>query len=319
MTAPNSSARILVTGAAGFIGSHTVDALLARGARVLGVDDLSTGRPGNLADAKSADAFSFAECDVTVPGALDALVADFRPQAIVHLAALVSVPAGEEDPTRNFRLNVVATQNVAETARRHEVGRIVFASSAAVYGNAATLPLGEDIATVPVGQYGTAKLMSEKLLAGYACSYGISPICFRYFNVYGPRQDPSSPYSGVVSIFANRYRAGLPVTIFGDGEQSRDFIYVGDIARGNAAAALDLSLPGGVYNRCTGKAQSLLDLVAVLRRLYPDVPPPSHAADRAGDIRHSRGNPGAALSKLGLEARVPFDEGIARLLESLSA
>jgi len=318
MTASDSPPRILVTGAAGFIGSHTVDHLLARGARVLGLDDLSTGQARNLADAGRSPLFAFAECDVADEGALEARVAGFRPQAIVHLAALVSVPAGEEDPARNFRLNVVATRNVAESARRHGVRRIVFASSAAVYGNSEVLPLREDGATVPVGQYGTAKLMAEKLLAGYASSYGLSVICFRYFNVYGPRQDPSSPYSGVVSIFASRYRAGKPVTIFGDGEQSRDFIYVDDIARGNAAAALDLALPGGVYNRCTGTAQSLLDLAAVLRSLYPGVPEATHGPYRAGDIRHSLGDPGAAISTLGLAARVPFGDGIARLLESLS-
>ncbi len=317
MTDTDPPVRILVTGAAGFIGSHTVDQLLAQGATVLGVDNLSTGHRHNLADAEKSPRFSFEESDITEAEAFDALVADFLPQSIVHLAALVSVPAGEEDPMKNFRLNVVATQNVAESARRHGVKRIVFASSAAVYGNADSLPLEENIATVPVSQYGTAKLMSEKLLAAYACSYGLSAICFRFFNVYGPRQDPSSPYSGVVSIFANRYRSAKPVTIFGNGEQSRDFIYVGDIARGNTAAALDLSLPDGVYNRCTGKAQSLLDLVAILDRLYPGLPAPTHGPDRAGDIKHSLGNPGAAVSKLGLEAKVPFDEGITNLLRSL--
>jgi UDP-glucose 4-epimerase len=318
MTAPDSPVRILVTGAAGFIGSHTVDQLLALNAQVLGIDDLSTGHLRNLADARKSSNFSFVEGDLADAEAFDSQVAGFRPQAIIHLAALVSVPAGEEDPMKNFRLNVVATQNVAEAARRHWVKRIVFASSAAVYGNADSLPLKEDITTIPVSQYGTAKLMSEKLLAAYACSYGMSAICFRFFNVYGPRQDPSSPYSGVVSIFANRYRAGKPVTIFGDGEQSRDFIYVGDIARGNAAAALDLSLPDGIYNRCTGKAQSLLDLVHVLHRLYPGVPEATHGPERAGDIKHSLGSPEAAVTRLGLEARVPFDEGIAKLLESLS-
>ena len=309
--------RVLVTGAAGFIGSHTVDKLLARGATVVGVDDLSTGHRSNLADAEATGNFQFHEGDVSADDVVEAIVADFKPQAIVHLAALVSVPAGEEDPTKNFRLNVIATQKVAEAARKHGVKRLVFASSAATYGNASDLPLNEDVPTVPIGQYGAAKLMSEKLLASYGESYGISSICYRYFNVYGPRQDPSSPYSGVVSIFADRYRAGKPVMIFGDGEQSRDFIFVGDVAEGNARAATEPALPSGVYNRCTGQSQSLLDLVKVLEDSYPGIPAPSHGEERAGDIKHSLGNPGRAVENLQLEVKTPFAEGIRALLGSL--
>ena len=309
--------KVLVTGAAGFIGSHTVDRLLQKGATVAGVDDLSTGHLVNLEAAQQTGKFEFHEGDISAEGVIAGIVEKFQPQAIVHLAALVSVPAGEEDPTKNFRLNVLATQQVAEAARIHGVKRIVFASSAATYGNATQLPLDETVDTVPIGQYGAAKLMSEKLLASYGESYGISSICYRYFNVYGPRQDPSSPYSGVVSIFADRYRAGKPVMIFGDGKQSRDFIYVGDVAEGNARAATEPDLPGGVYNRCTGKSQSLLDLVSVLEGSYPGIPAPTHGEERAGDIKHSLGNPGKAVDALNLKAQMPFDEGIRALLASL--
>lgn len=317
MISENNYNRVLVTGAAGFIGSHTVDKLLALGATVLGVDDLSTGHRANLENARQSDRFEFREADVSAEGVVDAMAANFKPDSVVHLAALVSVPAGEEDPTKNFRLNVVATQNVAEAARRNGARRIVFASSAATYGNAKDLPLNEEVPTVPIGQYGAAKLMSEKLLASYGESYGISAICYRYFNVYGPRQDPSSPYSGVVSIFADRYRSGKPVTIFGDGLQSRDFIYVGDVAEGNARAATEADLPSGVYNRCTGQSQSLLDLVKVLDGSYSGIPAPSHGEERAGDIKHSLGNPDKAVTALNLVAKMPFDEGIRALLASL--
>lgn len=308
---------ILITGAGGFIGSHTTDTLLAAGKRVIGIDNFSTGNRKNLTDAEKSNAFTLIEGDITGPGVIQSAVAEHQPDSIIHLAALVSVPAGEEDPGKNFRLNVIATQMVAEAARQNGVKRTVFASSAAVYGNSTALPLDENGATIPISQYGAAKLMSEQLLRAYATSYGISSICFRFFNVYGPRQDPKSPYSGVVSIFAEKYISGAGAMIFGDGEQSRDFIFVKDLAKALAGAATTPSQPDGIYNLCTGRSSTLLDLVDILKEAYPDVQAPQFAEDRAGDIKHSLGNPQAAREKLAFEANTLFSEGIRALLASL--
>ena len=309
--------KILITGAGGFIGSHTVDTLLAAGKEVIGIDDFSTGHRANLAGAEKHPAFTLIEGDITAADVLEAAVADYRPETIVHLAALVSVPAGEEDPGKNFELNVRATQMVAEAARHHGVQRTVFASSAAVYGNSTALPLQEGGATIPISQYGAAKLMSEQLLRAYATSYGISSICFRFFNVYGPRQDPKSPYSGVVSIFAERYISGAGATIFGDGKQSRDFIFVKDLARAIAAAAGDPDQQDGIYNLCTGRSSTLLDLVDILGEAFPETPEVQFAEERTGDIKHSLGNPAAARDQLGFEAGTSFRDGIHALLDSL--
>ena len=159
--------------------------------------------------------------------------------------------------------------------------------------------------------------MSEQLLQAYATSYGISSICFRFFNVYGPRQDPKSPYSGVVSIFAEKFISGQQATVFGDGEQSRDFIFVKDLARALASAATTPTQSDGIYNLCTGRSSTLLDLVTILQEAYPEAPEPQFADDRAGDIKHSLGDPGAARQRLGFEAGTPFRDGIRALLDSL--
>ncbi|MFT4548660.1 MAG: UDP-glucose 4-epimerase [Verrucomicrobiales bacterium] len=310
--------KILITGAGGFIGSHTTDTLLAAGKQVIGIDNFSTGNRDNLSEAGKNPLFTLIEGDITEPGLMGKMVAEHQPDSIIHLAALVSVPAGEEDPGKNFHLNVIATQMVAEAARNSGVKRTVFASSAAVYGNSIALPLAESGSTVPISQYGAAKLMSEQLLQAYATSYGISSICFRFFNVYGPRQDPKSPYSGVVSIFAERYISGAGATVFGDGEQSRDFIFVKDLAKALSAAATDPTQTDGIYNLCTGKSSTLLDLIDILAEAYPEVPAAKFAEDRAGDIKHSLGKPDAARELLAFEASTPFSDGIRALLDSLA-
>lgn len=308
--------RILVTGAAGFIGSHTVDRLVADGHHVLGVDDLSTGKEDNLSGVQKEPRFDFATADVSATGAIAPVVERYRPDTIIHLAALVSVPRGETEPDLNYRLNVQATHEICEAARCNHVPRIVFASSAAVYGECADLPLAESAPTIPVSQYGNAKRISEQLLAGYRASYGIETVCFRYFNVYGPRQDPASPYSGVVSIFSDRFRVGQPVTLYGDGSQSRDFIYVGDVAMANALAATSETSIYGTFNCCTGESTSLLDLIAILDRRFPGAPNPEHHPERAGDVKHSLGDPTAITSALKFRPATRFAEGLATLLDS---
>jgi UDP-glucose 4-epimerase len=305
---------ILVTGAAGFIGSHTVERLLADGCRVVGMDNFRTGRRDNLNAAFRHPEFHFREADLTDDGWLDSLVAEFAPYAIIHLAALVSVPESIADPALNFRLNLHATQIVAEAARRHRVARVVFASSAAVYGNADALPLREEAYPCPISPYGAAKLASEALLLGHAAAFGFTARCQRYFNVYGPRQDPSSPYSGVISLFLKNVRAGTPVTVFGDGHQTRDFVNVRDIARANAAAALAPELRSGVANICSGRQVSLRDLLAIFAKHFPAAPAPQFSAPRSGDIVHSLGDAIRAKNELGFEAEIAIEDGLAELI-----
>ena len=306
-------ARILVTGAAGFIGSHTVDQLLAAGHQVWGVDNLRTGRRDNLKGAL-ARGLKFSEMDVLDAARLDRLVQRSRVDAIIHLAALVSVVESIRDPELNFRLNVEATHRVAEAARRHGVRRLVFASSAAVYGDSKALPLIETAVVRPISPYGSAKLASEFLLLSYAAAFGLTVRIQRYFNVFGPRQDPSSPYSGVVSIFVQRLARRLPITIFGDGRQTRDFIPVADVARANLIAATKTRVATGVANICTGRRTSLRMLVDILGRQLA-APAPRFAAARPGDIRHSAGSARAAQRALDFKSQT----GIAESLRALAA
>lgn len=308
------SLRVLVTGAAGFIGSHTCDQLLAAGHSVVGADDLSAGRIENLDSAAGRPDFAFVQVDLTQPGALDRLVAEHRPEAIIHLAALVSVRQSTEDPGRNFALNVALTHAVAEAARRQGVGRVVFASSAAVYGDNPALPLGEGASLRPLAPYGAAKAASEQLLFGHARAYGFSVRCQRYFNVYGPRQDPTSPYSGVIAIFSRRMREGEMPVVFGDGGQTRDFISVHDVARANVIAATRPGLESGVVNICSGRATSLLGLVAALAKAAGRSNRVRHEAAKAGDIRHSLGDPTAAAEQLGFVSTTPLEVGLGELL-----
>ena len=232
---------------------------------------------------------------------MQSLVAEFSPVAIVHLAALVSVPESMADPDLNTRLNFTATQRVAEAARQHGVRRIVFDSSAAVYG----------VGKGPISPYGTAKLASEKLLLGQAA---LSARCLRYFNVFGPRQDPRSPYSGVISVFARRFREGQRATVYGDGLQTRDFISVHDVARANVLAATRPDLASGAIDICTGRATSLRRLLELFGDLYPQSPPPEFGPARPGDIRSSVGDPSAARGELSFVAQWTVEEGLNELI-----
>lgn len=308
--------RVLVTGGAGFIGSHTVDRLLASGATVLAYDNLATGILENLNKAKGSTNFRFEEGDVAQAESFAKIVSSYRPDAILHLAALVSVQESIQNPGLNFERNVYATHAVIEAARLSGAPRIVFASSAAIFGDNPHLPLGEDSAVRPLSPYGAAKLASENLLSGAASTYRLNVISNRYFNVYGPRQDPKSPYSGVMSIFYNRFRQGQPITLFGDGKQTRDFIFVRDVAEANCRA-LASKLPGNeAFNICTGVSTSLLDLLSVFKEHFPDAPPACFAAARTGDIIHSLGNPSKAQRLLGFEAKTTIRSGLSIYLDS---
>jgi len=311
-------ATIVLTGAAGFIGSHTAEQFLAAGHRVIGVDNFRTGHRRNLSGILNNGNFFLREIDVAADGALGALVAEYKPAAIVHLAALVSVQESIANPQLNYRLNIHATQLVAETARQHRVPRVVFASSAGVYGSNGKLPLKESDETRPISPYGAAKLVSEYLLLNYAETYGFTVRSLRYFNVYGPRQDPTSPYSGVLSLFVRGFSEGKPVAIYGDGWQTRDFIAVNDVAQANVLAATKADLGSGTANICTGQAISLQKILAIFLAHFPTAPSPIYAPARLGDVMHSFGDPSKAQNDFGFMAETKIEEGLAKIFSSIN-
>jgi UDP-glucose 4-epimerase len=302
---------VLVTGGAGFIGSHLVAALLEEGHRVRVLDDLSTGKGANL--------------DIDHPQ-LELQVGDVcnRPllescmdgvSAVAHLAAIASVQASVDDPVATHRINFGATLEVLEAARRLSTQRVVFASSAAVYGNSAPRPTVETAPTRPASPYASDKLASEHYLEFYKQQFGVSTIALRFFNVYGPRQDPHSPYSGVISIFAERGLVGQPVTVYGDGEQTRDFVYVSDVARFLMRA---LSSPvTGSFNLGTGLESSLNQLIARLDTLLDHSIERLTDRERGGDVRHSLANNGRLLEAFGGMEFTQLDVGLESYLESL--
>lgn len=305
----------LVTGAAGFIGSHSVEWLLARGWRVVGVDNLRTGHLENLAGPRSSPGFEWVLADASDESVMRALFEQHHFVGVLHLAALVSVPESFREPALNYHLNLATADSLARLCIEYNCKRLVFASSAAVYGATAALPNQESAVPQPQSPYATAKLAAEVMLLGYAASYDLEAVCLRYFNVYGPRQDPDSPYSGVLSIFTDRFRRGLPVTLYGDGEQTRDFISVRDVARVNGEVLTGAGVVGGRYNVCTGRAISLNQALAIYQELFPGMPPAEHAAARLGDIRHSLGAPELSRHVLGFSAQVPFEQGLRELVK----
>lgn len=293
----------LVTGGAGFIGSHLVEALVGAGASVRVLDDLSAGRIENLASVR--DKVEFREGSVLDQELVWELVSGCT--CVFHLASVVSVTRSFEEPVHCHRVNAEGVLVVTEAASRAGA-RLVHSSSAAVYGENPNLPVPEAQVLAPLSPYGAQKAYGEMIASAYGT--GVS---LRYFNVYGPRQDPSSPYSGVVSIFSQNMAAGLPITVYGDGRQTRDFVYVEDVVRANLRAAL--STVRGAYNVCTGTRVSLLELIDVLSGLLQPVEV-LFAEPRIGDIRHSAGDPRLAETELGFIARTTIRDGLAKLVKS---
>jgi UDP-glucose 4-epimerase len=317
---------VAVTGGAGFIGSHTVDRLIEAGRRVIVLDDFSTGRRENLARWADRSKHGFDGSEpalevVTVDiahgifAALEPLTRRHGPVTrIVHLAAQVSVVHSVANPLTDLRVNYGGTLHVLEYARATGVSGVVFASSAAVYGDVDRFPVDEELPTRPVSPYGIHKRASELALAYYAAVHGVPATALRFFNVFGPRQDPSSPYSGVISIFADRARDGRPLTIFGDGAQTRDFVYVGDVSRVVAGAALADRTGFEVCNIGTGTEITIKQLAAAVAAQCGGRSAIQHAEPRAGEILRSVAAVGRARERLGFSAEVAFDAGLRETL-----
>jgi UDP-glucose 4-epimerase len=300
---------VLVTGGAGFIGSHSVDALMASGARVTVLDNFSTGKRTNLPEHSRLKVIVG---DIRDAAAVNAAMVGVT--HVLHLAAQVSVPASVKDPLASSQHNVMGFLNVLDAARRAKVSRFVYASSAAVYGAPEELPLTEESPALPLSPYGLEKYINDQYAALYNKLYGLSTLGLRYFNVYGPRQDPSSAYAGVISRFASALGKDEQLRVFGDGGQTRDFIFVKDVARLNRSALE--SDANGVCNIATGHSVTLLELIAALAKCAEKTADIRHESPAAGDIRHSSASPRKMLELLAPAAMTPLADGLKQLLDN---
>ncbi len=300
--------RVLITGGAGFIGSHTADLLMKQGVPVRVLDNLSSGHRSNLPDQNHL--LEFVEGDITNADTVRQVMDGVT--HCIHLAAQVSVVASLEDPGFSAQQNVIGFINVLDAARIAGVSRLVYASSAAIYGEPPKLPLDEEVPVKQFSPYGLEKQINEYYADLYHRLYNFSSIGMRFFNVFGPRQDPKSPYAGVIALFVDRIKMNLPVTVFGDGKQTRDFIYVRDVARANVAALA--SGYQGACNIATGRSTSLMDLIEVLSDLTGNETEVGFNEPRTGDIVHSLGDPSRMNNELGLEAETGLKDGLATLL-----
>ena len=302
----------LVTGGAGFIGSHLVEALTATGRTVRVLDDLTTGLVANCAHISPAP--ELVQGSVTDSAAVERAVAGC--DTVFHLAALASVAKSVEDPLASHAACATGALTVLDAARRGGVRRVVYAGSASAYGGASD-PAGQDEDTplVALSPYAAAKLAGELYAEAFAHTYGLETVRLRFFNVFGPRQRADSPYSGVIAIFAALLSAGRTPTVHGDGLQSRDFVYVSDVARALILAADTPGVTGRVYNVGTGQSVNLLELIAELNAALGTSAVPVHGAARAGDIRHSRAKIDRIRADLGYAPTVTFADGLRRTLD----
>jgi UDP-glucose 4-epimerase len=299
----------LVTGGAGFIGSHITDRLLADGHSVRILDNFSTGKQENIPD--SADV-SVIEGDV---GDFDTVFSAMQDVDMVfHEAAIASVPETVGNPLASERTNYRGTLHVLEAARQRGARRVMFASSAAVYGDLPELPKHEDMPIKPLSPYATDKLASEHACRVYTKLYGLETVALRYFNVFGPRQDPSSPYSGVISIFADCVRQQRQPRIYGDGGQTRDFVYVSDVVEANLRAAISPTAPGKAINVATGDTITINALLEAICKIHQQPCEPERLAAREGDIRHSCADISKAGAELDWAPVVNFETGLRKLL-----
>jgi nucleoside-diphosphate-sugar epimerase len=300
----------LITGIAGFIGSSLARELLRRGEQVRGVDNFSTGRRENIQEILSQ--IDFRETDILDVEAMKQACAGV--DYVLHQAALPSVPKSVLDPTGSNRANVDGTVNLLVAARDAKVKRVVYAGSSSAYGDTPILPKHERMSPDPISPYAVAKLAGEHYMTSFYRCYGLETISLRYFNIFGPRQDPSSPYSGVLAKFITLMLRGQQPTIYGDGEQSRDFTYVDNAVDANllACKAPAAEVAGKVFNVATGERITLNETFKLLQRLTSYSGAPVYGAERSGDIKHSLADISLAEKHLGYKPRVNFEEGLRR-------
>ena len=304
--------RYLVTGVAGFIGRSIAKRLLEQGHSVRGIDNFITGKRENLEGLQGLD---FQEGDITDPAAM--MKACSGIEIIFHEAALASVPRSVADPIASNHANVTGTVQVLHAAKEAKVRRVVYAASSSAYGDTPTLPKREDMLPSPISPYAVAKLTGEYYMQSFYRVYGLETVSIRYFNVFGPYQDPSSQYSGVLAKFIPMMLRGEAPTMYGDGEQSRDFTFIENVVNANllAASAPAERVAGKMFNVATGSRVTLNQTVEVLRKITGYTGPVHHTAERTGDVKHSLADISAARAALGYEPSVNFDEGLRRTVE----
>jgi UDP-glucose 4-epimerase len=303
----------LITGIAGFIGSSLARAILAQGDQVRGVDNLSTGKRENVDEILNR--IDFRQADITDADAMHRACAgvDF----VLHEAAIPSVPKSVLDPLGSNRANVDGTVNLLVAARDAKVKRVVYAASSSAYGDTPTLPKHEAMKPNPISPYAVAKLAGEHYMVSFYRCYGLETVCLRYFNVFGPRQDPSSPYSGVLAKFITLMLRGEQPTIFGDGEQSRDFTYIDNVVKGNllACKAPASQVAGQVFNLATGCRITLNETFNLLCGLTNYSGKPKYESERGGDIKHSLADIAKAEAALGYKPSVSFEQGLRKTVQ----
>ncbi|MBS7637776.1 GDP-mannose 4,6-dehydratase [Candidatus Bathyarchaeota archaeon] len=309
----HSSSRVLVTGGAGFIGSHLVDGLLRDGWEVTVLDDFSSGRLENLRGGLDGEALRVVRGDVREASAVRKALEEVG--VVLHLAAVTSVPYSVEHPDETYQVNVEGTRNLLEECLRGTAERVIYISTCAVYGEPEYLPIDEDHPTRPASPYAESKLEAERLCMEFQESYGLRTTVLRLFNVYGSRMR-ADRYGGVISTFMRQLWEGGPLTIYGDGEQTRDFIHVSDAVRAMMLTLTRDDISGETFNIATGVPTSINRLAAMISELRGVEPRPIHLEARAGEPRHSYGDIRRAKERLGFTPRVSLREGLQLLLEA---
>lgn len=305
----------LVTGGAGFIGSNIVARLIAQGQQVRVLDNFSTGRRNNL--TQFADQIQVIEGDIRSYHIVREAVEDV--DFVLHQAALPSVPRSVRDPLTTNEVNVLGTLNLLQAARDARVKRLVYASSSSVYGDSTELPKRETMCPAPLSPYAISKLAGEQYCQSFWRLYRFETVCLRYFNVFGPRQDPTSQYSAVIPRFITAMFSDHSLTIYGDGTQSRDFTYVANVIQANLLACTAPNVAGQVFNIACGQRYSLLELIQKLAQIIEKEPRVTHAAVRPGDVPHSQADINKAQTMLGYQPSVSFDDGLKQTSRSLAS
>ncbi len=310
----NDNTIILVTGAAGFIASHIIEELLKDEQNsIIGIDNFYSGTKENIEYLKLCDKnnrFIFAEADIRDFEAINKIVQDYKVEQLYHLAAIVSVQESIQNPLLSNEINVKGTLNILEVSRQNSINRVVFSSSAAVYGDEPTLPKNEKSPTKPISPYGCEKLMGEQYMKLYSELYGLETVSLRYFNVFGPRQSATSDYSGVISIFEKKFQNDETPNIYGDGRQYRDFVYVKDVVRANIKAMNATNISGEVICVGTAHKTSIRDLILFLNKKYKKEIEPIYLSARVGDIKESLCDNKKIQFTLNMKHFTNFEDGL---------